>query len=383
MRRYNVGVLGYGVISRTYFADIKAFYPNLNILACADVTKDIAQKLAEEFEIERAYTTEELLADDEVEIIINLTPPGFHVELNKRIIMAGKHLFSEKPFAHSLEEAREVLRLAKERNIKIGCAPDTFLNSGLQSVRYYLDNGMIGIPFMVTANMMNFGSETWHPNPKPFYESNCGPVFDMAPYYVSAIVSLLGPVKRIACFGARPNLTRYMYVGNTAGTDFPVDVDTTYTAILSLKNGVVVNLNLSYDVYGTNLPMFEIYGNEGTLTYPDPNFGGGIPTVYRREQFINPIFQKNEETERIKDKFYELPEVFLRMKDYSRGIGVMDLAVAIDKNTENRVHPDFILHITEILCGIRQAVHTGEVYTVETRCERPAPLTPGKNIGCN
>lgn len=382
MRRFEVGILGCGVISRTYLSDIKAFYPELHVLACADVSKDLAKKLADEFEIERAYTTDELLADKDVEIVVNLTPPRYHVELNKKIIEAGKHCFSEKPFAHSLKEAKEVLDLADKKGVKVGCAPDTFLASGLQSVRHYLDGGIIGTPFMVTANMMGFGAETWHPNPKFFYEEDCGPVFDMAPYYVSAIVSLLGPVEKIAGFGARPLKERHLYVGANAGTMIPVNVDTSYTAILYLKSGVIVNLNLSFDIYKTSLPMFEIYGDEGTLSYPDPNFGGGTPKVYRKEQFIDPLFRDDAAAMERKEKFYELPELFPRVKDYSRGIGVLDLAGAIDQEAENRTGRDLILHVTEVICGIREAVKCGDVIKIETTCARPRPLTPGKDIDC-
>lgn len=380
MRRFEIGILGCGVISRTYLADIKAFYPDLHVLACADVSKELAEKLAGEFEIERAYTTDELLADKDVEIVVNLTPPLFHVELNKRIIAAGKHCFSEKPFAHSLKAAKEVLDLAGKTGVMVGCAPDTFLASGLMSVRYYLDTGIIGKPFMVTANMMEFGVETWHPNPGPFYEENCGPVFDMAPYYVSAIVCLLGPVDTVAGFSTRPFDTRHLYAGKCAGEDIPVNVDTTYTAILRQKSGVIVNLNLSYDIYKTSLPMFEIYGDCGTLTYPDPNFGGGTPRVYRKEQFTDTVYRKDEEAQRRKEVFYELPELFPRLKDYSRGIGVLDLADAVDRGRPNRTGRDLILHVTEVMCGIAEAVKSGRMVKMETSCERPEPLSPGKQI---
>lgn len=169
-----MGILGSGVISRTYLADIKAFYKKLEVIACADIDIELSQKLASEFGIRKAYTTEELLNDDEVEIVINLTPPQFHVELGKRIITAGKHLFSEKPFAPNLKAAKEVLDLAAAKGVKVGCAPDTFLASGLQSMRYYLDAKLIGKPFFVTANMTTFGVETWHPNPAPFYTKYSG-----------------------------------------------------------------------------------------------------------------------------------------------------------------------------------------------------------------
>lgn len=380
MRIFKVGVLGSGVISRTYLSDIKAFYKNLDIVACADINLEYSRKLASEFNIKKAYTVKELLEDEEVEIVINLTPPQFHVELGKQIITAGKHLFSEKPFAPNLADAKEVLDLADRKGVKIGCAPDTFLASGLQSLRYYLDANLIGKPFFVTANMTTFGVETWHPNPAPFYEKNGGPLFDMGPYYLSAIVSLLGPIESIASFNTKGNETRHIYIGREAGTNIKVETPTHYTSILRLKSGVVVNLNISFDIYKSNLPMFEIYAEGGTLTYPDPNFGGGTPTVYRKEQYTDIIYQKTEGALARKDKFYELPELYPRIKDYSRGLGVVDLAKAIEANSNNRANGSLIMHITEAIEGIMKSSENHEFYKMKTTCERPEPLRPGGYI---
>ncbi len=377
MRIFKIGILGAGVISRTYLADIKAFYKNLEVIACADIDVELSQKLASEFGIKKAYTSEELLKDDEVEIVINLTPPQFHVELNKQIIAAGKHLFSEKPFAPNLVAAKEVLDLADAKGVKVGCAPDTFLASGLQSLRYYLDANLIGKPFFVTANMTTFGVETWHPNPAPFYTKNSGPLFDMGPYYLSAIVALLGPIESIAAFAAKGSDTRHIYVGREAGTDMKVELPTHYSSILRLKSGVVVNFIISFDIYRSNLPMFEIYGDGGTLTYPDPNFGGGTPRVYRKEQYTDTVYQKTEEAITRKNRFYELPELYPRVKDYSRGIGVLDLAKAIEENSNNRANGSLIMHITEAIEGIMISSVNGEFYKMTTTCERPEPLKPG------
>lgn len=380
MRTYQIGILGCGVISRTYLADIHSFFKELHIAACADVDIALAQKLAEEFQIGKAYTTQELLQDPEIDIIVNLTPPQFHVALNKQIIRAGKHVFSEKPFAPDVDAAREVLELAGEKGVMVGCAPDTFLSSGLQSVRYYLDSGLIGQPFFVTANMTTFGVETWHPNPAPFYMEESGPLFDMGPYYASAIVSLFGSVESIGAFSAKPNETRHIYTGKNAGMDIPSDYPTHYTAILRLKSGVVVNLNISFDIYKSSLPMFEIYGDGGTLSYPDPNFGGGTPKVYRKEQYTDTVFQQSQEAMARKERFYELPELFPRVKDYSRGIGVLDLAHAIETGGKNRASGELILHVTEILQGIRESAKTGTFYQMKTACERPEALKPGGHI---
>lgn len=377
MRVFNVGVLGCGVISRTYVADIQAFYPRLRVVACADVDPAQARKLAEEFDIPVACSVEEMLGDGAVEIVLNLTPPQFHVPTDKQIIAAGKHLFSEKPFAPSVAEAREVLALAAERGVRVGCAPDTFLSSGLQSARWYLDAGLIGKPFFVTANMTNFGVETWHPNAAPFYKRGAGPLYDMAPYYLSAIVALLGPIERIAAFSTSGIGTRHVYAGPKAGEKITSEVPTHYTAILRLVSGAVVNLNVSYDVYRSSLPMLEIYGDGGTLAYPDPNFGGGAPRVYRKEQYTDPVYRHTQEAEERKQRFYELPELFPRPKDYSRGIGVLDLARAIETGGQNRADGELIVHITEAIEGLIASAQNGEFYVMKTICERPEPLKPG------
>ena len=377
MRVYNVGIIGCGVISRTYAGDIQAFYPGLRVAACADINPNLAKKLAEEFDIPKACTTEDLLGDAEIDIVLNLTPPQFHVALDRQIIAAGKHLFSEKPFAPNVAQAREVLALAAQKGVMVGCAPDTFLASGLQSVRWYLDAGLIGRPFFVTANMTTFGVETWHPNPDSFYSKGSGPQYDMAPYYLSAIVSLLGPIESIAAYNTCGLENRRIYVGPRAGGVLRAEVPTHYTAIMRLRSGVLVNLNVSYDIYRSNLPMFEIYGDGGTLAYPDPNFGGGAPKVYRKEQFTDPVYRDTQEARDRSQTFYELPELFPRPKDYSRGIGVLDLARAIETGGKNRANGELIVHVTEAIEGLMISSESGAFYRMTTTCERPEPIAPG------
>ena len=380
MHSLNVGILGCGVISRTYAGDIGRFFPQLRVAACADLAAAPAEKLAKEFGIPKVYGTDELLRDPEIDIVVNLTPPQVHVELNRKIIEARKHLFSEKPFAQRPEQAKELLALADRIGIRVGSAPDTFLSSGLQSVRYYLDAGLIGKPFFITANMTTFGVETWHPNPKSFYAEGTGPQYDMAPYYLTALISLVGPIERIAAFSAKPVETRHAYVGELAGTEFPSEVATHYSSVMRMRNGVIVNFNVTYDIYRSNLPMFEIFGDGGTLTYPDPNFGGGAPKVYRKEQFTDPVYRDTEEARKRQETFYELPELFPRPKDYSRGIGVADLAHAIETGGESRTR-GMIEHTIEAITGLMEAAETGTVYKMKTTCERPEPMKPGRALG--
>lgn len=381
MENCRVGILGTGVISRTYAGDIREFYKKLEIVACADINTDAATALSLEYQIPRVLSVDELIDDPTVDIIINLTPPQFHVELSKKILRAGKHLFSEKPFAPTLSDARSILDLAKEKSLYVGCAPDTFLSSGLQSLRHYLDDKLIGEPFFVTANMTTFGVETWHKNPGAFYKKGAGPIYDMAPYYISAIVSLLGPIDSITALSCRGLDKRHIYVGTEIGKEIVPEIDTHYTAIMRLKSGVVVNLNVSFDIYRSNLPMFEIYGSEGTLAYPNPNFGGGNPRIYRKEQLTDTIYNKSEEAAAKSREFLTLPEIYPRVKDYSRGIGVLDLAYAIKKGRQPRTGGDFILHITEALEGIVKSAQEQKTYVMTTACDRPESIKPGMNMG--
>lgn len=380
MRSFVLGIIGCGVISRTYLSDIRAFYPELHVKACADNNLEAAKKLAHEVGNLASMTVDELLSDDEIEIVINLTPPGVHVELNKRIIEAGKHVFSEKPFAPDYASAMEVVNLAREKNVYVACAPDTFLSSGLASVRHYIDSGLIGKPFMATANMMSFGVETWHPNPLPFYQKDTGPIYDMGPYYISALVGLFGPVEQITALSSRPVGTRHVYKGLEAGEDIDSEVDTTYAAILRFAEGQIANLNISVDIYKSTLPKLEIYGDQGTINYPDPNFGGGNPWAYRKEQFLDCVFNDTKEAKERSEKCMELPEVYPRYKDYSRGIGVYDLAYSIENGIEARCSGDFLLHVTEVLEGITKSAKDGTTYRLQSSCKRPAPTSVGEVV---
>ncbi len=369
-----VGIIGSGVISRTYLSDIQHFYRNIEVTACADIDQARAQALADEFHIPKACVTEELLADPDIDIVVNLTPPQLHTAIARQVLESGKHLFSEKPFAPGAVQAAELVKLAEEKGLYIGGAPDTFLASGLQTMRHYLDTGIIGNPFFVTMNMTTFGVETWHPNPLPFYKKGAGPIYDMAPYYLSALTALLGPMEQIAAFSTAADTERKIYVGPHAGETIQSEVPTHYTSIIRMRSGVVVNFNISFDIYRSGLPMFEIYGDGGTLTYPDPNFGGGNPRIYRKEQYIDPIYNLSDDARERKERFYELPELFQRYKDYSRGIGVSEMADAIQNGAKNRTGGDFLIHVTEGLEGLIQAAEKGIFYQMQTSCERPAVM---------
>lgn len=381
MRNVNVGILGCGVISNTYIRDIKRFYPSLHLAACADVNVELAKSHAEKYRIPSGCSVEEMLAMEEVELVVNLTPPQFHMELNKKILQAGKHVFCEKPFAPTAAQARQVMDLADEKGLLVGSAPDTFLGSSLQTCRKILDDGWIGKPLYVTANMMSNGVETWHPAPANFYRQGAGPLYDMGPYYFTALTALLGPVKRVSAFSGTGFPVRKVYTGPLKGQEVPVETPTHYSGTAELASGVIVSMNISFDIWHSNLPMFEIYGTDGTLEVPDPNMSGGRPRVYRKESTLDVLYDDSRETKEKQDTSVELPELYPHIGDYTRGIGVLDLACAIDEKRKPRVNAEMACHVIEAITGMMESAQDKKVYEMKTTCEKPEPIKTGTPAG--
>jgi predicted dehydrogenase len=349
----------------------------LDIRALADINEAAARKLAEEFEIPKHGCVEELLENPEIEIVVNLTPPSLHTRINLKILEAGKNLYCEKPFAPTLSEAREVTKSADEKGLLLSAAPDTFLGSSLQTCRKLLDDGWIGKPLYATANMMSGGFEAWHPSPANYYKQGGGPLFDMGPYYFSALIALLGPVKEIAAFSGTGFPKRKIYSQPLYGQEMDVEVPTHYSSVIEFSGGVIANMNMSFDIWHSSLPMLEIYGTEGTLLLPDPNMFGGTPKIYRKEQTLDVIYNDSEDCAARKCKVFEIPEIYPRVKDYARGIGVMDLARALADRDSCRAGAAFVEHVTEAVEGMAKAAETKEVYMMDSCCERPRPIEAG------
>ena len=363
MMNMKIGIIGCGVISNTYIKDIKRLYKDLEIVAVADVNLDAAKECASKYGIQKALSVDELLEIPDIELVVNLTPPAFHTQINLLALEAGKHVFCEKPLALKLEDAKKVLDLADKKNLKVGCAPDSFMGSSLSTCRKVLEDGWIGKPMYAITNMLNGGVETWHPRPEPFYREGGGPIYDMGGYYFTTLVSMFGPVASVRAVGLKGFDKRNIYVGERAGSSFDVDVMTTYSVLVSFKSGFMANMNFSFDVFRTEMPMFEIYGTEGTLFVPDPNMHGGTPRIYRREQGLAKCYGGSAEHEK---DIYELPEMFQNVGEYVRGIGVHDLAMAIKEGREPIASGRLALHVLDIMTSVLKSAETGSDVSLTT-----------------
>jgi len=354
-----IGIIGCGNISGIYFKAGKTF-SNLEIAACADLDIERAKAKAEENDVPKACTPDELLADPNIEIVVNLTIPSAHHSVCKAALNAGKHVYVEKPLTVTRDEGQELVELAVSKGLRIGGAPDTFLGGGLQTCRKLIDDGWIGEPVAATAFMMGRGHESWHPAPEFYYKAGGGPMFDMGPYYLTALVHLLGPIRRVTGSARASFAERTITSQPLAGTKITVDIPTHIAGVLDFANGAVGTIITSFDVYGTGFPPIVIYGTHGTLMVPDPNNFGGPVSV---------------RTNRHKDTF-EVPLTH-GFSDNSRGVGVADMAQAIRSGRPHRASGDLALHVLEAMHGFHDASEMGVHYAMKTAPPRPAPFPLG------
>lgn len=356
MKKLRVGIMGCGSISRKYLRAATPF-PHLQWVACADLDRTQAETLAAEFAIPRVCDTARLPSLEEVEAVLNLTVPSAHAEVSLAALRAGKHVYSEKPLAIRRRDAREILGLAKDKRLRVGCAPDTFLGAGIQTCRKLLDEGAIGKPLAACAFMMSRGVESWHPNPDFFYKKGGGPLFDMGPYYLTAMVALLGPVCRVTGMASTGIAERLITSLPRAGQKVVVETPTHVAACLEFVSGVLATLVTSFEVSAHQCPRLEIYGEEGTLEVPDPNtFGGPVRLWQRREGCW-------------KEAPLEFP-----YRTESRGLGLAEMALAIEEEREHRASGTLAFHILDIMHSILDAAEDGRHIELRSSAHRPAPM---------
>lgn len=359
MKKVKVGVIGCGNISGIYFKAGQTFRI-LDIVACADLDMDRARAKAAEHNIPKACTVKELLDDPEIQIVINLTIPKAHAEVCLAALDAGKNVHVEKPLAITREDGRKILETAKAKGLRVGCAPDTFLGAGIQTCRKLIDDGWIGEPVAATAFMTCHGHESWHPDPEFYYKVGGGPMFDMGPYYLTALVTLMGPVKRVTGAARITFPERTITSAPKYGTKITVDVPTHVTGILEFGSGAIGNIITSFDVWSAQLPRIEIYGTEGTLSVPDPNTFGG-PVLVRRKDA---------------SQWSEVPLTH-GYAENSRGIGVADMAYGLLSGRPHRANGELGYHVLDIMHGIHDAAREGRHRDMASSCSRPAPLPLG------
>jgi len=355
MKRVGIGVIGCGNISSAYLTAAKKF-PILDIVALSDLNPAAAEARAAEFGLP-ARSVDTVLSDPSVEIVLNLTVPKAHVEVGLKAIAAGKHVHSEKPLGVALDEARGLIDAATARGLRVGCAPDTFLGGSQQTARQCIDDGLIGRPIGGTAFFMCPGHERWHPNPGFYYLGGGGPMLDMGPYYVTALVNLLGPVASVSGVTTRMRTERVITSQPLAGTRIPVEVATHVTGTFLFAGGAAVSMTMSFDVARHKHVPIEIYGETGSLIVPDPNYFGGTIEYANASEDWRDI----ETRHGYADGNYRI-------------LGVADMAQAIRAGRPHRASGALALHVLEVMEAFQTSSDAGEAVAILTRPERPAPM---------
>ncbi|MCC3373932.1 Gfo/Idh/MocA family protein [Cohnella sp. REN36] len=359
MDKIKVGIIGTGNISGIYLQNGSRF-DSMEVVACADLDVERAKAKGAENGI-RGCSVEELLADPDIQLIINLTIPQAHAAVCLQALEAGKHVYVEKPFAVTREDAKRVLALAKERGLLVGSAPDTFLGGGIQTCVKLIEDGWIGTPIGATAFMVCGGHESWHPAPEFYYQKGGGPMFDMGPYYLTALVAMLGPITRVTGSARISYSERTITSQPKYGQQVLVEVPTHVAGILDFAAGPIGTILTSFDVKGGSvLPRIEVYGSLGTLQVPDPNGFGGPISIWRHGA----------------KAWTEIPLTH-GYAENARGVGAADMAKAIQTGRRHRANGELAYHVLEAMHGFHDASEQGKHYVMESTCERPAPLPLG------
>ncbi|MEO6014381.1 MAG: Gfo/Idh/MocA family oxidoreductase [Devosia sp.] len=355
MTPIGVGVIGCGNISDAYFKAAPKF-PAIKIVACADINMDAARAKASTYGVD-ALSVEALLTDPRVGIVLNLTTPQHHITVGLAAIAANKHVYSEKPLAISLAEGMKLVEAAKAKNLRVGCAPDTFLGGSHQTARRAIDAGAIGTPVAGTAFMMVPGHELWHPNPDFYYQPGGGPMFDMGPYYLTCLVNMLGSVNAVSGAAKASYDTRTIGSGARQGQTFPVTVPTHISGLLEFDNGAAITITTSFDVWKHTHNHIELYGTTGSLLVSDPNqFEGDIMVAEKKNDWV-----KVEPTHKYGDGNYRI-------------LGLADMGAAIAGNRPHRASLELSLHVLEIMESILTSAASGQRVTLKHKTARPEPM---------
>ncbi len=363
-----IGVVGCGSISLAYMRNA-ALFRNVRITACADINPAAAKARAEQFGL-RACSVEDLIAAQDIDLILNLTIPAAHHDISMQALLAGKHVFTEKPLGVTGAEGRSLVATAKGKGLALGSAPDTFLGAAGRLARRMISSGAIGKPVTGTAFMMGRGMEHWHPDPGFYYQPGAGPVMDMGPYYLSMMVNLMGPVRRVQAVATSGQQERLITAeGPKKNTTFKVGTPTSVLSLLEFENGATVTFGASWDVFRHSNHPIELHGTEGSLRLPDPdNFGGVIGLSRQGAPW--------EETDTAGDLFGAVNWPIDRPDRANyRMVGLADLARSIVEGRPPRASGDLALHVLDIMESILRAGETGTAQLIEAQLAQPSEFT--------
>lgn len=358
MHPLRIGVIGCGNISGIYLKNLARF-PLARVVACADLVPEKAEQVAAEYGIPTVLRPDDLIRHSDVDLILNLTVPKAHAEVSLAAVQSGKHVYSEKPLAVTRSEAAELLEQARRNGVRIGCAPDTFLGGSHQTCRDIIDEGLIGEPVGAVAFMLCHGHETWHPSPEFYYEVGGGPMLDMGPYYMTALVNLLGPIRTVTGEVRITFPERVITSQPKAGKVIRVETPTHITGIVRFESEAIASITTSFDVWHTVLPRIEIWGTEGSLLVPDPNGFGGQVLIRGKGQS-------------------QWEEVTVRrgFTSNSRGLGVADMTAGILSDRPHRASGDLALHVLDAMEGFSDAAVAQRHHMLTCPAVRPESLPP-------
>lgn len=358
MSGVKIGIIGVGDISGIYLKNITELFQEIEIAGVCDLVYEKANKAKEEYKLPKIYDTMyDVFADPEVDIVLNLTRPYEHFAVTKAALEAGKHVYSEKPLAATFEEGKQLVAIAEAKDLMLGGAPDTFMGAGIQTCRKLIEDGFIGTPVGAAAFMICRGHESWHPDPEFYYKHGGGPMMDMGPYYITALVNLLGGVSGVTGITKSSFNQRTITSKPKNGTIIDVEVPTYVTGIMNFDSGAIGTIFTTFDVHYKTQARLEIYGSEGTLLVPDPNCFGG------------PIWLLRPEDGELK----EMPLMF----DYaenSRALGLADMAKALQTGRDYRASYKQTGHVLEILTSFEKSSNEGKYYSLETKYEQEIPM---------
>jgi predicted dehydrogenase len=369
MANLGIGIIGCGNISTSYLK-LAPLFRGLDVRAVADMNLSVAQARAAEFNV-KAQSVDDLLANKDIDVVINLTIPDAHYGVTKRILEAGKHAYSEKPLVLTLAEGVILRDLAASKGLSVGCAPDTFLGGTQQQARALIDEGKFGQITVGCAAIQGHGPESWHPSPDFFYLPGAGPIMDMGPYYIASLINLLGPVRRVGALTSAATPTRVIGSGERIGQELPVKTPTNCQALLEFHSGATISFSASWDVWHHRRNHFEFYGTEGTLYVPDPNFFGGQLEMVGRDGVVHAV-EPWDHPFGVANQTGHQGEP---LANY-RTAGMADMVLAVTEGRDARCSLERTLHGVDVMTACLASGQTGEFVTLTTTCTRPAALGP-------